>query len=304
MSQEFIKAAMAGDVSAWNILYRQHAPWLYATALGICGNSPEAKDAVQDTLIQAYLKLQQLKTPNAFTAWLKKMLFRNCIRYRQSKHPTNSFTSFETIDAAQKVVEDEINGKLELYAQQIKVYNTLGFLSEPLQSVVLLRYFSAWQSYEQIAKVLCIPTGTVRSRLSEARQKMAEYWKRNNADNEKPFRQAEEWNHFYSLRFETIHSSLSSREKLLHHLDKNLQLVFTSGNTVYGRHYIQKEIEDDLLHGSSFGEVQVTSSGSLSIVEVGNINSAEYPYRCPDSGIFVLYRNKNKVTRFNFHNSK
>ena len=74
MSQEFIKAAMAGDVSAWNILYRQHAPWLYATALGICGNSPEAKDAVQDTLIQAYLKLQQLKNPNAFTAWLKKML--------------------------------------------------------------------------------------------------------------------------------------------------------------------------------------------------------------------------------------
>jgi hypothetical protein len=81
-------------------------------------------------------------------------------------------------------------------------------------------------------------------------------------------------------------------------------LVFTSGNTAYGRQYIQKEIEDDLLYGSSFSDVQVTSSGSLSIVEVCNINSAEYPDRCPDSGIFVLFRNKNKVIRFNLHNSK
>jgi RNA polymerase sigma-70 factor (ECF subfamily) len=295
---------MAGDISAWDILYSQHAPWLYATALRICGNSPEAKDAVQDTLIQAYLKLQQLKASDAFAAWLKKILYRNCIRYRQLKHVANSFTSFETTNVPEKVGEDEINRKLELYAQQLKVYNTLGFLSEPLQSVILLRYFSAWQSYEQIAGVLCIPTGTVRSRLSEARQKMREYWKKYNAGNEKPFQQAEEWNHFYSLQFQTIHSSLISREKLLHHLDKNLQLVFTSGNTVYGRQNLQKEIEDDLLYGSSFSDVQVASSESLSIVEVRNINSAEYPDRCPDSGIFVLFRNKNKVTRFNLHNSK
>ena len=67
MSQEFVQAAKAGDMSAWNILYRQHEPWLYATALRICGTSPVAKDVVQDTFMMAYLKLPQLKDPEAFS---------------------------------------------------------------------------------------------------------------------------------------------------------------------------------------------------------------------------------------------
>lgn len=298
--QEFVKAAQSGDISAWNILYRQHEPWLYASALRICGNSPAAKDAVQDTFIQAYLKLQQLKKTATFAGWLKTILFRNCNRYLQPKYLTRSFVSFEM----ENFCENEINDQLECYAQRIKVYDTLSFLSQTLQSVVLLRYFSAWQSYEKIAKILCIPVGTVRSRLNQAKQKMQEHWLKSNADNEKYFKESQEWNHFYNLQFGTVHSSLNSREKLLQHLDKNLQLVFTSGNTLYGRQFIENEIEDDLLYGSSFGNIQVMSSGSLSIVEVCNINSKEYPSRCPDNGIFVLYRTGNAVSRINFHNSK
>lgn len=66
--QQFVKGAQAGDTSAWNILYRQHEPWLYATALRICGDSPGAEDAVQHTFIEAYLKLQQLKRRQLFPA--------------------------------------------------------------------------------------------------------------------------------------------------------------------------------------------------------------------------------------------
>lgn len=298
--QEFVEAAQAGDISAWNVLYRHHEPWLYATALRVCGNSPPAKDSVQDTFIQAYLKLKQLKNPATFAGWLKIILLRNCYRYSQKKYLNDNAASIEP----ENFCEDEINEQLEFYAQKIKVYDTLSFLSETLQSILLLRYFSAWQSYEQIAQILCIPIGTVRSRLNQAKQKMQEYWASCHWDNEKYFKESQEWNHFYNLQFGTVHSSLNSREILIQHLDKNLQLVFTSGKTVYGRQFIENEIEDDLRHGSSFDNVHVTSIGNLSIVEVCNLNSSEYPNRCPDSGIFVLYRNKNKVSRLNFHNSK
>lgn len=297
--QQFVKAAKAGDTSAWNILYRQHEPWLYATALRICGNCPSAKDAVQDTFIQAYLKLQQLKNTAAFSGWLKTTLLRNCYRYIQPEYLCNDSTLLEVENC-----EDEINNKLDLYAQQTKIYNTLACLTETLQSVLLLRNFSSWQSYEQIAKILCIPIGTVRSRLSEAKQKMMELWRKTNADSEKALQEVKEWNNFYSAQFATVHTSLTAREKLLQHFDKNLQLSFTSGNTVFGRGFIEKEIEDDLHYGSCFDEIEVMSSGCLSIVEVCNINSKEYPYRCPEKGIFVLYRKKNKVSKLNFHNSK
>ena len=299
--QEFIKAAQSGDTSAWNIIYKQHYPWLYAVALRLCGNSPEAKDAVQDTFIQAYLNLHQLKEDTAFPAWLKTILFRCCYSYSKPKITVESIENFHIEN--DKFREDEINYKLDKYAEQTSLFEVLALIPETLRSAVLLRYFSGWKSYEQIAQILSVPIGTIRSRLNESRKKMTEIWMRHNTDNEKSFREADEWNHFYGNYFGTVHTSLHSREKFTQHLDKNLHLVFTSGKTAYGRKLIEKEIEEDLLHGNSFAEIEVMTSGSISIVEVKNINSKEYPARCPESGIFVLYRSNNKINRLNLHNS-
>ena len=299
--QELIKAAQSGNTSAWNILYKQHYPWLYAVALRLCGNSPEAKDAVQDTFIQAYLKLHQLKDDNSFPAWLKTILVRCCYRYLKPDVTLENNDNFK-IDPGQ-YWEDEINQKMDVYAQQARLYEVLALTPETLRSVVLLRYFSGWKSYEQMAQILCVPVGTIRSRLNESRKKMIEIWTRHNTDNQESFREAEEWNHFYSNYFGTVHYSLHSREKFTQHLDKNLHLIFSSGKTAYGRKLIEREIDEDLFYGNSFGNIAVMTSGSISIVEVKNINSKEYPTRCPESGIFVLYRNKHKISRLNLHNS-
>ena len=78
-----IKAAQAGDNLAWNKLYKQHYPWVYATALRICGNSPDTKDIVQEAFITAYLKLHQLKDATAFAGWLKTILIRLCQQYKK-----------------------------------------------------------------------------------------------------------------------------------------------------------------------------------------------------------------------------
>ena len=89
MIQQCIKAAQAGDAVAWSFLYRYHYPWMYATALHICGNSSAARDAVQDTFVTAYLKLQQLKDIAAFSGWLKTILIRFCQRHTQQQPYTN-----------------------------------------------------------------------------------------------------------------------------------------------------------------------------------------------------------------------
>lgn len=297
--QEFIKAAKAGDSSAWSMLYSQHKPWLYATALRICGNDPVAKDAVQDTFIQAFLKLSQLKDLTAFAGWLKTILVRNCYRNKQQKIVCDiSSVGFDPGD----YWEDEINKQLDLYAGQSQLYDALGNLSDSLQSVLLLRYFSSWQSYEQIAKILCVPVGTVRSRLNQAKQKMAERWLQNN-DDDKALNEAREWDSIYHGYFENMYNSLSCRERFINHIDKNLQLIFTSGKTDYGTEPLKRMIEEDITYGIRLSNIQVMSSGAISIVEMQNINPAEHPDHCPESGVIVLYRNKNKVVKLNLHNS-
>ena len=300
-TQKIIVSAQQGEAVAWNFLFRKHYPWMYATALQICGNSPSAKDAVQETLVNAYLKIQQLKDTNAFAGWLKTSLVRYCRRIRQ-EHALPTQTDCCLIESAY-LWDDELNRKHDWYEQQTKLYNTLACLPDILQSVLLLRYFSSFNSYEQIAAILCIPVGTVRSRLNQVKQKMMEHWVECD-DNDKAFRQVNEWNDLYTVYFDNIYTSLHYREKLIEHCDKNLQLVFTSGKTVFGRKMMEQQIEDDILYGNSFGSLQVMSSGNISIIEVNNINPAEYPDRCPDSTVFVLHRTGNKTTRLHLHNSR
>lgn len=300
MAPQFVKAAKAGDNVAWNFLYKQHYPWMYATALHICRNIPDAKDAVQEAFVTAYLKLQQLKDTAAFAGWLKTILIRVCRRNKQQQLYKNINNDISPENDLPPV--DEINGKMDWYDRQSKIYTSLSELPDALQSVLLFRYFSNCTSYQEIASMLCIPVGTVRSRLNQARQKLAEEWAKADDDTDTAFRTSTEWNAFYREYFSKVYSSVYYRDKLIGHFDKDLHIVFSSSKSAYGRKVIAKEIEDDLLHGSSFSDVYVISSGNISIVEVCNLNSREYPNRCPDSGVFVLYRQKNRINRINFHN--
>jgi RNA polymerase sigma-70 factor (ECF subfamily) len=298
---EIVKAAQAGDRVAWNFLYRQHYPWMYATALHICGNSPAAKDAVQETFVTAYLKLQQLKDATAFAGWLKTILVRFC--GRNKNHQFTQAGRLASLDS-NNTGEDEINKAMDGCGRNTKIYHCLSHLSDALQSVLLLRYFSEWSSYEQIAALLHIPVGTVRSRLNQAKQKLAQHWKESNDDNDSAFRKAAEWNHLYYAYFANIYTSLPYREKLIAHFDKNLQIVFTSGKTAVGRGVVQQLIEDDMVYGNSFGSVEVSSSNNISIIECSNINPSEYPDRCPESTVFVLQRTGKVAARMNLHNSR
>ena len=186
----------------------------------------------------------------------------------------------------------------------IKLHETLNRLPEVLRSAMLLRFFSNWQSYEQMAAILDVPVGTIRSRLNQAKQKMAEHWMKGTQETEKHFLEDEQWNDYYVSHFSLLHSSSEVRGRFVQHLDKNLSLVFTSGSTGHGRRLLEKVIEDDLTYGSGFERIEVMTSGSISIVEVNNVNSSEFPNRCPESGVFVLFRNGDKIKQLNLHNSR
>lgn len=299
--REFVNAALAGDTSAWDYLFRQHYPWMYATALHLCGNNASAKDAVQETFVNAYLKLHQLKDTDAFAAWLKTSLRRHCFR-SQHDDVIHTCVDLSAIES-QLLWEDEINRKLDWYERQTRLYHILSSLPDILQSVLLLRHFSNFSSYEQMAVVLGIPVGTVRSRLNQAKQRLMKHWQQSTADNDKAFRLAQEWNSMYNTCFGNLYTSLQCREKLITHFDKNLRFVLTSGKTFSGRKIVERKIEEDLLYGNSFADLQVMSSGNISIVEAHNTNAPEYPNRCPDNTVFVLHRTGDKTTMLRLHHS-
>jgi len=296
-SKDLVHKAIAGESFAWNQLYEKHYPWLYSLALKRCRSIGVAQDVVQETFVSAFLKLHQLKDPMAFPAWLKAILVRQCLRTAVT-------------DATDSVSEFAVHARLDHFAEQAeeellkaKLHHLLESLPEVLRGVLLLRYFSAWNSYEQIAGILCIPVGTVRSRLNQAKNKLLQRWRSCVLRDRAVYSNSDEWNEFYAHHFVNLYSSLSCRDNFLDHIGKDLEL-YRAGAVVNGRRWIEQEIEGDLEHGSYFRDVNVVGSGNISVVEVATQNSHDHPNRCPAQMAIVLFRKGRKVERLHLFGSR
>ena len=298
-TKEWVRAAAAGEEAAWNSLYKHYYPAAYAIALRICGHSPAAHDAVQDAFIIAYLKLSQLKDPLAFGGWLRKIVTHRCYRSLNYNRHIENISSLPA--EADHWWEDQINMKFEQTVAQNRLHAALAQLPEVLSSTLFLRYFSSHQSYEEIAAILSVPIGTIRSRLNQAKTKLAEYWNANEDIDEKIFGENEQWNSFYYSLYSGMHAHDTDKNKFVDHLDKNVRIIMAGDKMHTGRQLFENIVADDRRAGSRLEPTQVLSCGNITVIETRHINSQEHPHHCPSSSVTVLYRNKGKANQMNLY---
>lgn len=297
-THDYVRSAQSGDSTAWNILFHYHYPSLFATALKVCKDIPLAKDAVQETFIKAHLKLKDLRNAAAFDGWIRTILLHHC--YRAQHQMRNTYRLSLPVEA-DGWWEDELNEKLDKLYADIRLYAILSRLPDTLQTVLLLRYFSEFHSYEEIAGILSIPVGTVRSRLNQAKQKLAAQWEEQMETNQAFLRHSQEWNHFYHAHFSAAHYHDSYKNQLVDHLEKDVQLTVNSGKPNSGRLLFEKMIIDDRQAGSWLTPANVATSGNISIIESTHFNSVEHPDHCPSRSVLILHRQGGKVIRMYFH---
>ncbi len=294
---KWVNEAKQGQQPAWNFLFNHFQSFLYAKALAICGNTPAAKDAVQDAFIIAFLQLNTLNDAQAFPAWIKKILLHNCYRNIQ-KEKRKEQKDFLQYQQSEMNFEKKMD---ELYNNH-KLFDSLEQLPEFLKTTVLLRYFSRHNSYEEIAAILSVPVGTIRSRLNKARIELSELWNKCNGEGFK-LQQSEEWNRFYIWTFEEYMTKTEPREKLANHMDNHMHLQLTSGKSLVGKHYILQGMEDDVDLGIRHDMVNAITCGKISVIEFNNINSKDFPDHCPAGNALVVQRDKEKITRLHLYDS-
>jgi RNA polymerase sigma factor (sigma-70 family) len=162
---DMVSAAQNGDAAALGLLLREHEAGMRAVALAIVGYGPDAEDAVQDAMVVALRRIGDLRDPSAAGAWLRTIVRNNCRALLRSRPP------MPALDATQVTGPEEA---LEKSALRDWVWHAIGELSEADRLVMVLRHFSNVTSYQHIAALCGLPVGTVRSRLSHARGKLAE----------------------------------------------------------------------------------------------------------------------------------
>ncbi len=131
---------------------------LYHVSKSILGNETDCEDAVQEAILKAYTKRNTLKEVNFFKTWLTRILINECYRILRTKKHELSYDAY----MQEKTVEDKKNSEL---------YRVIKKLDIKHRVPIVLCYIEGYKVSE-IASILRIPVGTVKSRLSTGRKQI------------------------------------------------------------------------------------------------------------------------------------
>ncbi len=145
----------------------------YRTAVLICGNRADAEDAVQDAFLRAWRFREALPSDGRRDAWLYRVLVNACYAKLRKEVPIRDReTAGIDSDVGPVATTESPEVRAERSALADALHATLNALPDPLRVVVILRYFADLNERE-IAIAIRRRPGTVKSRLHDARRRLA-----------------------------------------------------------------------------------------------------------------------------------
>ena len=171
---ELVKTAIHGDEKAFARLLARYKDTIYFMLLKMVNNRSDAEDLTLEAFGKAFKNLHQYSPTFAFSTWLFKIASNNCIDFLRKKKGVH--ISIENNDQNEngeqiRLKSKELNPEEKLIRMQkaILLRKVVRRLKPRYQVLVELRYFREF-SYEEIAKELSLPLGTVKAQLFRARQ--------------------------------------------------------------------------------------------------------------------------------------
>lgn len=163
-----LELAKNGDSQAFARLIEQVKVKIYKTGMAILKNDDDTCDAIQETLESAYKNLNSLNEEKYFSRWIIRIMVNKCYDIiRKNKK----------ISYINEKMQINDNGYYDVYSKESDLENVLNQIDSDLRTTVVLYYYDD-MSVSQVSEVLNIPEGTVKSRLSRAREKIYEILKK------------------------------------------------------------------------------------------------------------------------------
>jgi RNA polymerase sigma-70 factor (ECF subfamily) len=164
--RDLIASAQAGDRHAFTELVLRHQASLVRMIYHFCGDARQAEDAAQEAFVRAWQNLNHYKPGHAFSSWLYRIAANSTLDTLRRERPQ---ADLETLDLPDPQAGPEQALETDQRARQVR--QAIDRLSPALRMVLVLREYQEL-SYQEIADVLDIPTGTVMSRLNSARSQL------------------------------------------------------------------------------------------------------------------------------------
>jgi len=176
---DLIERFKKGDSSVFETIVRKYQDRIYNLCRYMLQDSREAQDAAQDAFIKAYKGLEDFQPESTLYTWLYRITVNTCLDYRKKSRreaaryePLSENLALDPPLTEQLYAAKEIQAHIQLALQK---------LPKKLSAVIVLREIEAL-SYEEIAEVLQISIGTVKSRIARAREQLRHLMEKIKAD--------------------------------------------------------------------------------------------------------------------------
>jgi RNA polymerase sigma factor (sigma-70 family) len=288
-----VHAAQQGDTQAFAVLVQQHAASLRAVAIATLGYVDEVDDAVQDALLVALRKLPQLRDPDAAGPWLRAIVRTSCLLLVRTRQAT-PVAEPELLLPADTALEPA--AVLERAATGDWVQQAVSELADPVREVVVLRWFSDWSSYRQIAQLCGVPEDTVRSRLRTGRRALAGALQRSATAAHADAGRAAELSRGQAE--ETIAASLGDDyEQVLHERYHRDATVVLPGRPPAGRSSLLTARDHTQGAGVGLRLRHAAASRGLMLWETDFLNPPDSPDHCPPAMAWLHTVRDGRTTR-------
>ncbi len=173
-----IKKARKGDKESFIKLIDGYMIQMYKVAKTRLKNEEDIGDAIQETILSAFTGIKDLRNTKYFNTWIIKILINEC----KDIIAKNKIVYIESYDEIKNqelklYISDDIDSKIDFD-------NMLEILSQEYRTVVVMYYVNRLTTKE-IGNILNEKEGTIKSRLSRAKQKLKMYYVNTNTENSK-----------------------------------------------------------------------------------------------------------------------
>ena len=159
-----IKATLEGSQKAQMQLYDTYCQAMFNIACRYLKNHEDAKDAMQEGFLKAFVNIKSYKDTSTFGAWLKRIIINQCIDVLKKRQFITQSLQIEN----SQVVDDNDDWQFDSAITKQDITNAIDRLSEKYKTVISL-YLLEGYDHEELSQILGIPVKTSRTQLRRAK---------------------------------------------------------------------------------------------------------------------------------------
>ncbi|MGW6390544.1 RNA polymerase sigma factor SigM [Streptomyces sp. NPDC055103] len=170
--QELLARHVAGDPDAFSELVRRHRDRLWAVALRTLGDREEAADALQDALLSAFRAAHTFRGQSAVTTWLHRITVNACLD-RARKAASRRTSPVDDTDRFEQLLDPHESAEAPVERQDLhrQLLAALALIPADQRAALILVDMQGYPVAEA-ARILGVPTGTVKSRCARGRSRL------------------------------------------------------------------------------------------------------------------------------------